>query len=194
MAFADYDFTLAANQSLQIPASGSVVRVRSSSGTLRVSIDGGPGVKLGAGQGFRLLDGQKFRDVTIRDVSGAANSGVVFVGDAGYEDQTFSGSVEVVKNTARRGRLMPTNQVIAAASTVIKYPNANRVYFAIQNLSQTTAIWLQLGGSAPDNAVVGTGLKLGPGDYLEFTDYVHTQSISAISESGNVSVFQMEGE
>lgn len=190
MAFADYDFQLTANGSQQLPVSGSVVRVRSSSGTLRVSIDGGPGVKLGAGQGFRLGPGQSFRDVTIRDVSGAANTGVIFIGDAGYEDQTFTGDVNVIglkKNFIQVDKKVVAPFGASADGIGAALTSGNRSYLAVQNLSDTGNVYLVFAPAGFSYAKTRC-LKLGPGEFIEWDRIVPQGVMSAHKDVGSADV------
>lgn len=112
MSFGDYDFSLLANQSVQMAVKGAFLRVRQATGKVRVSIDGGQGVTLQAGQGFKLPAGKAFRDVTVRDVSGQANAGVIFIGDAGFDDQTLFGAVSVTG-----GQISTTHEIQTIAKT-----------------------------------------------------------------------------
>lgn len=199
MAFADYDFTVTPNGSQNIPASGSVVRVRSTTGQLRVSIDGGPGVKLSAGQGFRLGDGQTFRDVTVRDVSGSGATGVLFIGDAGYEDQTFSGSVTIANGT---GPFTITNKTLSRtpgqASQVIAGARAvDRRYLAVQNKG-AGAIWISftLWGEPTNNGVIttSTGLKIESGQtYTVDGGFAPAGYVIAVAEFANTEITCVEG-
>lgn len=192
MAFADYDFTLAANGSQQLPVSGSVVRVRSSSGTLRVSIDGGPGVRLSAGQGFRLSPGQTFRDVTIRDVSGAANTGVLFIGDAGYEDTTFSGNSTIIKDNSNRGGVYQTAFSVGTASQSLHIADPGRAWFAISNESDTATIWVYVDQNNGAAASTANGKRIGPGEMWE-PAYCPLGNIRVISDTANTKVLTFIG-
>lgn len=159
MAFADYDFTVPANGSQQIPATGSFVRVRSTSGIIRVSIDSGPGVKLSQGQGFRMPAGKTFRDITVRDVSGAGSTGTIFVGDAGFEDQTLSGNV--TSDVAQCADVSEVNVVVGTVAVQLAAWDTRRRGLMLQNQSDTATVWVTFNGALP---AVGAGMRLKPGE------------------------------
>lgn len=188
MAFNDYDFSISANGSTQIHAMGSAVRVRSCTGQLRISVDGGSGVKLNAGQGFHL-DGGSFRELTVRDVSGAPNAGVIFVGDGSYDDQTFSGSVSISNTSGAfaQGAQTTTNSVggavIAAASLI-------RRYLMVQNSDAVASVWVTLDGSAPTTT---NGIKLLPGGVLELQGFVPNGQIRAIADQASAALVVVGG-
>lgn len=82
-----YDFTLAANGSQVILADANFYKVLTSTGDLQITRDGGSTVKpMRAGRGEREVP---FQRLTIRDISGATNSGTIVVGDSNFIDDTI---------------------------------------------------------------------------------------------------------
>lgn len=94
-----YDATLAASigASARIDAGGGYFRVLSApGGPVGVKVDGGAEYQLLEGQGFRLVDGARFRDVTLRNLQAVAQTVQVFIGDATFEDGRVTGNVSVI--------------------------------------------------------------------------------------------------
>lgn len=82
-----YDFTLTANGSQQIQADANFYKILTASGDVSITRDGGSTVKpMRAGRGERNV---KFLTLTIRDLSGAPNSGTILVGDSDFIDDTI---------------------------------------------------------------------------------------------------------
>jgi hypothetical protein len=193
MAFGDYDFNLTANQSQQIAATGAVLRVRSCTGPIRIKIDGGPGIKLNAGQGFRMANGGSFRDITVLDVSGAGNTGVIFIGDAEFEDQTLFGAVSItgtVMLANQQGAFTQTTPAVTNADSQLLAANAARRYFYIQNLDAVANVFLRFDGAA---ATLANGVKLPPGGYMELQGYVPTGAVHIIADQLTADVRVLEG-
>lgn len=90
-----YDFTLGPLSAQQVPALGSYVKLLSASGRVRVRTNAGDSYSLLEGQGFRMPEGKAFSDLTLTDLSGAGNVGVIFVGEASFEDSRVSGTVSI---------------------------------------------------------------------------------------------------
>jgi hypothetical protein len=190
MAFGDYDFTLSANGSDTKEVTGSVVRVRSCTGTLRISIDGGPGANFGSGQGFRMPAGKTFRTLTIRDVSGSTNTGTVFIGDASYEDQTFSGAVSVTNLPAKQGSYTQTKPAVTNLSSQLVAAKVGRRYLLVQNNDATANVYVNLTGAA---ATVAGGIRLVPGGVLELAAFPPTDAVTAIADQPTADVRVLEG-
>lgn len=94
-----YDFTLAAGASVEILAEGSYYRILSATGALEVKRDGGSRLApLYPGQGER----DEFKRITIRDLSGAANSGFIIVADGSFIDDRITGEVSVIDGEKTR--------------------------------------------------------------------------------------------
>lgn len=94
-ATALYDFTLTAGGSFDLPVDASFYKILTSTGDISVTRDGGSTVKpMRAGRGER---GVSFTKLTLRDLSGAPNSGTIIVGDSGFIDDTvvLSSSINI---------------------------------------------------------------------------------------------------
>ena len=99
MATQTYDFALASpvGSHRLIQTMGSRVKLQSClNGPVRVRTDGGSSYDLLPGQGFRLPDGQVFREIYVSNLSGLATLGTLIVGDQDFIDDRVSGSVEVI--------------------------------------------------------------------------------------------------
>lgn len=82
-----YDFTLAANSSQVILADANFYKILTATGDVAITRDGGSTVRpMRAGRGEREVD---FQRLTIRDISGAPNSGTIVVGDSNFIDDTI---------------------------------------------------------------------------------------------------------
>lgn len=187
MAFGDYDFAMLANASQQIAVTGSIVRVRSCTGKINIRIDGGPGANFSAGQGFKMPPGTTFRDLTIKDASGAPNLGVIFIGDASYDDTTFSGAVQVTNTSGAFAQTVPA---VTNASANLVGANAARRYFLFQNVDPIANVYLNLAGAA---ATVGNGVKVPPGGSYELQGFVTNTAITAIADQATADVRVVEG-
>lgn len=187
MAFGDYDFAMLANRSQQIAVTGAIVRVRSCTGKINIRIDGGPGANFSAGQGFKMPAGKTFRDLTVTDASGAPNQGVIFIGDASYDDTTFSGAVQVT-NTS--GAFAQTKPAVTNASANLVAANANRRYLLIQNLDTVANVFVRLDGVA---ATLATGVQIPPGGSLELATFVTNTAVTAIADQPTADVRVVEG-
>ena len=103
-----YDFTLAAAASSvqRFDVAGGFVKVLTApGGVVGIKIDNGQEIACLAGQGFRLPDGQSFRDVIVRNISGVAQVGSIFIGDQRFEDSRVTGTVDVVDGAKARSIL-----------------------------------------------------------------------------------------
>lgn len=97
-----YDFTLGAGQLVEILAEGSYYRILTATGALQVQRDDGSRVgPILEGQGER---NSPFKRLTLRDLSGAANSGTVLVCDGDFVDHRQAGAAEVVSGAYRTTR------------------------------------------------------------------------------------------
>ena len=95
-----YDFTLTAGGTFVLPVEGSYYRIMSSTGAVEVRRDGGAGLSpLIAGQGER---DQEFSRLTIKDKSGAVNSGYIICGDMTFIDDRINGEVLTVSGGVAR--------------------------------------------------------------------------------------------
>lgn len=192
MSFGDYDFTLLANQSTQIAATGNILRVRSSTGKLKISIDGGPGATFSAGQGFKMPPGKAFRDVTVRDLSGAGNTGVIFIGDATYEDSTFNGAVTITGGLPNlQGAFTQSAAAVVAAGMTALAGNAARRYLEVINTDAIAVITMTLDGSTP--GATANGIILNPGDSWHSMNYAPTGAVKLKSDVATATATVLEG-
>lgn len=139
-----YDFTLAAGGSQIILADANMYKVLTSTGDISVTRDGGATIKpLRAGRGEKNVE---FQRLTLRDLSGAPNSGTILVGDSDFIDDTIvlSSAINVRPEAASTTFQSVTN--FAVGSNQIFAPGAN-----------TTGVILQI---AQEYAYSGTGIQL----------------------------------
>lgn len=118
-----YDFTLTAGGVQTILAEGSYYRILSSTGTLEVRRDGGSRLgPISAGQGER----DEFQRLTLRDLSGAPNSGFVIVADGTFVDDTviIQGAVNV-RPEAASGNAKFAGALAANTPETLFAPGAN---------------------------------------------------------------------
>ena len=114
-----YDFSMAAGGVSVILANGGYYKILSSLGAVEVTRGGGSRVQLQAGQGER----EEFTRLTIKDASGALNSGLVLVGEGSFIDDRVSGEVSVI--SGERARVLSGVSFYAAV-----YAAANPGFFS----------------------------------------------------------------
>lgn len=109
MASRNYDFTLSAavGATQRIDVMGCRVKVISATAQVEVRTENGDVYQLLAGQGFSLPKNARgeqinFREVVIKNLTAAANTGVVFIGDEYFEDSRITGDVTVIDNGASK--------------------------------------------------------------------------------------------
>lgn len=119
-----YDFTLTANGSQQIQADANFYKILTASGDVSITRDGGSTVKpMRAGRGERNV---QFLTLTIRDLSGAPNSGTILVGDSDFIDDTIVLSSAInLRPEAISGFYASTVALAAVSSTPVFLPGAN---------------------------------------------------------------------
>lgn len=88
-----YDFTTSANGTMVVFAAGSYFRILSSTGAIQVGGEFGQIGPLLAGQGLR---NKQFSSITIKDLTGNANKGIIIVGDQDFVDDRITGEVSVI--------------------------------------------------------------------------------------------------
>ncbi|MYN45793.1 hypothetical protein GTP23_12120 [Pseudoduganella sp. FT93W] len=88
-----YDIQLAVGESKRYEVVGTFFRFKSLTGSVTVTTSKGPVFDLTAGQGVRGLN---FTALTIKNTSGAANSGVLLAGDFEFVDSSVVGAVSVL--------------------------------------------------------------------------------------------------
>lgn len=148
-----YDFTLAAGANFEILAEGSYYRILTATGAVEVRRDDGSRVgPILEGQGER---NSPFKRLTIRDLSGAANSGTVLICDGDFVDHRQAGAVESVNGNTRRTM-------------------ANQAFYDGRSLSASAAnysmvqLWNPAGSTVNVfiESIIGSGFSPGTGFYL----------------------------
>lgn len=119
-----YDFTLTANGSQQIQADANFYKILTASGDVSITRDGGSTVKpMRAGRGERNV---QFLTLTIRDLSGAPNSGTILVGDSDFIDDTIVLSSALnVRPEAPTGAYKANGVLAANTPDTVFTPGAN---------------------------------------------------------------------
>ena len=102
MASKVYDFTLPATlgASQRFDVRGNYVKLVESTGAVIVKAETGEEWALLAGQGFRLPESRPFGAVTIRNATGSACVGTLFIGDSFFEDSRIAGNVGVIDSSS----------------------------------------------------------------------------------------------
>lgn len=119
-----YDFTLTANGSQQIQADANFYKILTASGDVSITRDGGSTVKpMRAGRGERNV---QFLTLTIRDLSGAPNSGTILVGDSDFIDDTIVLSSAInIRPEAASGNFRSGSALAANTPEVVFNPGSN---------------------------------------------------------------------
>ena len=94
-----YDFNLAANAAIAMQLSGKFFKYKSGTGPIRVKATKGGYIDLLPGQGVYDID---FNDLSILDISGAQNKGVILAGYDDFRDDRIAGAVEVIDGERTR--------------------------------------------------------------------------------------------
>lgn len=129
-----YDFTLSANGSQVILADANFYKVLTSTGDLQITRDGGSTVRpMRAGRGEREVP---FQRLTIRDISGASNSGTIVVGDSNFIDDTIILSSAInVRPEAPSSNYKSSASLAANTAEVVFLPAANTGGVIVQNIN-----------------------------------------------------------
>jgi hypothetical protein len=90
---AQYDINLPPNGAQTLDVSGSFFTYKGGIGPIRVTPSSGEPVDLLPGQG---MSGLKFDRLTVKDLSGANNVGVLLAGNGAWRDERITGTVDVV--------------------------------------------------------------------------------------------------
>lgn len=119
-----YDFTLAANGSQVILADANFYKILTATGDVAITRDGGSTVRpMRAGRGEREVD---FQRLTIRNISGAPNSGTIVVGDSNFIDDTIVLSSAInVRPEAHSGFFSDTSVIVANTPLTVFTPGQN---------------------------------------------------------------------
>lgn len=88
-----YDFTVAAGGSQTVEVTGTYFRYKNGLGPIRVIASSGGYVDLLPGQGMAMVS---FVRLTVKDISGNANTGAILAGDGAWVDERITGTVDVV--------------------------------------------------------------------------------------------------
>ena len=172
-----YDFTLAAGGSQTILVESDYFRVMTAAGVIDVIGDTfGTLPALQAGQG---LQNTSYKRLTIRDASGAPNTGTILCSGDLFIDNRTLGSVSLIPAT---NSFVQLAAAVTNVSSVIDAANTSRKYLLIQNKDSTGSIYVNLTGAA---ATVANGIEVPPGSALELTTAVPTASITAIGSIAN---------
>lgn len=190
-----YDFTLAANASQTILAEGSYYKILTSTGALRIRRDGGSGIgPITAGHGERNAE---YKRLTITDLSGAGNSGIIVVADADFVDEQLALSAASLASLSRPESYTGFSNVITALAAVtaeqVVAPAANTGGIVVQSASATISVGAStpaFGGLLAKNgapANVGDGLVVAACQAIVY-DNVNTILYSAVDMQNNVLV------
>lgn len=119
-----YDFTLTANGSQVILADANFYKILTATGDVAITRDGGSTVRpMRAGRGEREVD---FQRLTIRDISGAPNSGTIVVGDSNFIDDTIVLSSAInVRPEVESGSWADVSVLAASTPLTIFTPASN---------------------------------------------------------------------
>ncbi len=168
-------FTVGANQSYRLPAQGSSFKILGATGLVLVKGDWGSIDQCSIGQG---ITGTDFSYLVFTDLSGAANTLRVIVGDAGFIDN-ITGNVGVTANVMpAAGAISTTTVAVGVASAQILAANTSRAAFSFQNRSASSSVYLAFGTAATTAA----GWQVGPGQSWE-PPVVPTQAVFAIADA-----------
>lgn len=160
-----YDFTLTAGGSQRIEADANFYKILTATGDVSITRNGGSTVKpMRAGRGERNVE---FLSLTIKDLSGAPNSGTILVGDSDFIDDTIvlSSFINVRPESSSGNSVSITNT--AAGSNQIFAPVANpngvllqRVNEHAYNVGGILIGLLSKAGPAPTSMVDGDGVAV----------------------------------
>lgn len=152
-----YDFTLAAGGSFEILAEGSYYRILSATGSIEVRRDGGSRLApMLPGQGER----DEFQRLTLRDLSGAPNTGFIIVADGTFIDDRITGEVSVIDGEKARtiagGNYMAAmfSAAVAAQHSHAQLWNpSSNTRIVVNQLDVTSSVAQQIGVSRHNAAL-----------------------------------------
>lgn len=181
-----YDFTLTAGGSQVILVESAYFRIMTAAGAVDVIGDTFgtlPGVQ--AGQG---LQNTPYKRLTLRDASGAPNSGTILCSGDLFIDNRTIGNVEL---TGQQGAMTQAAANVTNASAQLLAAKPLRRFLLVQNNHATASVFLNLAGAA---ATVAAGVKLEPGGSLLLDNFVPSAAIFAIGDTAsNTAVIAVEG-
>lgn len=168
-----YDFTLTANSAQVIDVAGKFFKYKSGIGAIRVILDKGSRVDLMPGQGVWGVD---FTRLTVQDLSGVGNDGVLLAGSFDFRDDTISGNVSVVDGGKNRTK---ANQAFFMAAQLGTAPAGQFSYQELWNpaasgknliieqyfldSSAASRIYSGVSSARQGNGVLGVASKLAGG-------------------------------
>jgi hypothetical protein len=124
--FKPYPISLGANGAFRLPTSGEYFRIMSSTGPVDVTVEGVgtmPGMEAG-----QALKGIPFTGLLLKDASGAPNSVVVLIASSEFQDNRFSGEVDLSPATRLALNVLPgaswSSNLTVAANTPLTIFNA----------------------------------------------------------------------
>lgn len=94
-----FDFNLNPNASQQIEVKGKFFKYKNGLGSIRVRENGGDFIDLQPGQG---VWNRNYASLSVQDISGAANNGILIAGDFDFRDDTIIGTVDVLDGGKKR--------------------------------------------------------------------------------------------
>lgn len=108
-----YDFSVTAGAGQRFEVRGRFFKYASGIGKIKVTDSAGASIELMPGQG---VYGRDFSSLAIQDKSGAANSGVMLIGDFDFRDDTITGSVKLLDDAYVRSRNKDNRNTLQAKS------------------------------------------------------------------------------
>lgn len=130
-----YAFSLAANASQTILAEGSFYRIQSSTSTVEVTRNTGSSLDLLAGQGEKDAE---FNRLTIRDRSGAANTGLILIADNNFVDDRVIGVSDAAE--INRGKSIGGSAFVATTKCAAVAAQYSRTQLNTQSSLKKSAI------------------------------------------------------
>lgn len=185
-----YDFTLTAGGSQIILVESAYFRIMTATGPVDVIGDTfGTLPAVQAGQG---MQNTPYKRLTLRDASGAPNSGTILCSGDLFIDNRTIGNVAITNKDALNGAMARLSaNVGSGAVTTLAAANAARRYVLVQNNDAAIYLRLRVDGTDPTTAA---GLRIPPGGAWESpAGFAPTGAIKVIAESGTVATEGLEG-
>lgn len=163
-----YDFTLTAGGSQRIEADANFYKILTATGDVSITRNGGSTVKpMRAGRGERNVE---FLSLTIKDLSGAPNSGTILVGDSDFIDDTIVLSSAInVRPEAATGVYKSNTPLAALTPDTVFTPGLNTggaiilsaSYWSGNTVAVPQGTFLSKSGAAPTNMIDGNPILQG---------------------------------
>lgn len=181
-----YDFTLTAGGSQIILVESAYFRIMTATGPVDVIGDTfGTLPAVQAGQG---MQNTPYKRLTLRDASGAPNSGTILCSGDLFIDNRTIGNVAI---TNINGAFTQAQATVTNASGQLLAAKANRRYLLVQNNDASADVYVTLDGTA---ATTAKGIKIAAGGSLELQGFVPIGQVNAIgSVASNANVVTVEG-